>query len=133
MSYLLDSNACIVYLNGRAPRLRDRLHQTSPSEIYVCSVVKTELFFGSLRSNNPAANLVKQRSFLTQFISLPFDDQAAEHCAQIRAHLADLGQIIGPNDLLIAAIALANNLTLVTDNTSEFQRVPGLKCENWQE
>ena len=65
-------------------------------------------------------------------MSLPFDDSAAEEYGRIRAHLANLGTPIGPNDLLIAAIALANKITLVSHNTAEFSRVPGLILEDWQ-
>ena len=65
-------------------------------------------------------------------IVLPFDKAAANVHAQIRVHLERLGQVIGPYDLLIAAIALANNLTLVTHNTNEFSRVPGLVIEDWE-
>jgi tRNA(fMet)-specific endonuclease VapC len=64
--------------------------------------------------------------------SLPFDDRAAEVYGRIRAHLTATGMAIGPNDLMIAAIALANGLTLVTHNTAEFSRVPGLTIEDWQ-
>lgn len=75
----------------------------------------------------------KQRSFTERFTSLPFDDVAAEHYARIRADLARAGTPIGPNDLLlIAAIALANALTLVTHNMREFGRVVGLKIEDWE-
>jgi tRNA(fMet)-specific endonuclease VapC len=67
-----------------------------------------------------------------QFISLAFDDVAAEEYGRIRAYLAGLGAPIGPNDLMIASIALGNGLTLVTHNTGEFSRVPGLNLEDWQ-
>ena len=65
-------------------------------------------------------------------MSLPFDDRAAEEYGKVRSHLAVLGTPIGPNDLMIAAIALANHMTLVTHNTAEFSRVPGLTLEDWQ-
>lgn len=97
-----------------------------------CAVVKAELFFGAMKSINPAQSLSKQNGFLNQFVSLPFDDAAAEYYAQIRAHLAKVGTPIGPNDLLIAAIARAHNLTLVTHNTREFQRVPALALQDWK-
>ena len=73
-----------------------------------------------------------QQEFLNQYVSLPFDDQAALFYGQIRAQLATLGTPIGPLDLQIAAIALANNLTLVTHNTREFRRVEGLQIEDWE-
>ena len=65
-------------------------------------------------------------------MSLPFDDRAAEEYGKVRAHLAALGTPIGPNNLMIAAIALANQMTLVSHNTTEFSRVPGLAVEDWQ-
>jgi tRNA(fMet)-specific endonuclease VapC len=118
--YLLDTNACIVYLNRPISGVRRRLQSLSPQDIAVCSVVKAELFYGAMRSNNPARTLAVQEAFLKNFISLPFDDVAATIFGRIRAQLVTLGTPIGPYDLQIAAIALANNLTLVTHNTREF-------------
>ena len=76
--------------------------------------------------------MAQQVKFLNRFVSLPFDDQAQIHAAKIRADLADAGTPIGPYDLLIAAIALANNLILVTHSTKEFGRVHGLRIEDWE-
>ncbi len=70
--------------------------------------------------------------FQRKIPSLPFDDNAAHEYGRIRAHLASLGTPIGPNDLMIASIALANNLTLITHNTAEFSRIPALQLEDWQ-
>ncbi|BAY78721.1 putative PilT protein [Nostoc linckia NIES-25] len=84
------------------------------------------------RGNNPTRNLALQKQFLNRFISLPFDDIAAEIFGDIRSHLANLGTPIGPYDLQIAAIALANNLILVTHNIDEFARVQGLWVEDWE-
>ena len=100
--------------------------------IVVCSVVKAELFYGAMRSNNPQRTLANQQKFLNSFVSLPFDDQAAVIYGRIRAHLATQGMPIGANDLQIAAISLAHNLTLVTHNQREFSRVPGLHLEDWE-
>jgi tRNA(fMet)-specific endonuclease VapC len=100
--------------------------------IRICSIVKGELFYGSMRSNNPVKSLQIQQEFLQQFISIPFDDAAAMVYGTIRANLAKAGTPIGPNDLQIAAIALANELTLVTHNTREFSRIQGLKLEDWE-
>ena len=68
----------------------------------------------------------------SQYVSLPFDDAAATEYAEIRFRLETSGEVIGPNDLLIAAIARAHGLTLVTHNIAEFRRVPGLLLEDWQ-
>jgi tRNA(fMet)-specific endonuclease VapC len=130
--YLLDTNTCISYLNGRSDSIRRRFEATRPQDIVVCSVVKAELFYGALKSRNPVTNLAKQRRFLERFVSLPFDDLAAEAYGRIRARLEQAGQLIGPNDLLIAAIAVAHQVTLVTHNTREFQRVEGLQIDDWE-
>ncbi|MEH2422392.1 MAG: type II toxin-antitoxin system VapC family toxin [Nostoc sp.] len=132
MIYLLDTNACIIYLNGRNLNLRRRLENHSDLDIVVCSTVKAELFYGAKRSNNPDRNLTLQKGFLSRFTSLPFDDIAAEIFGDIRSHLANLGTPIGPYDLQIAAIALANNLILVTHNVDDFTRVEGLQLEDWK-
>ena len=132
MRYLLDTNVCVMYLNGRSISVRDRLRSISIEEMAVCSIVKAELFYGAMRSNNPTRTLKRQREFLASFASLPFDDEAALVCGQIRARLASAGTPIGTCDLLIAAIALANNLILITHNTREFGRVDGLQVEDWE-
>jgi tRNA(fMet)-specific endonuclease VapC len=132
MIYLLDTNVCIVYLKGQNSHLKQKLDNILLSEIAVCSVVKGELFYGSLRSANPERNLRLQQEFLSQFLSLPFDDQSAVVFGEIRAQLAAKGTPIGAYDLQVAAIALANNLILVTHNTKEFSRIPQLQLEDWE-
>lgn len=132
MRYLLDTNACIVYLNRPISGVRQRLESLSPADIAVCSVVKAELFYGAMRSNNPTRNLALQEAFLNNFVSLPFDDRAARIFGTVRAELMNFGTPIGPYDLQIAAIAIVNNLTLVTHNTREFSRVSGLAIEDWE-
>lgn len=77
MIYLLDTNACIVYLNRPMSGVRRRLECLSPQDIAVCSVVKAELFYGARRSKNPQRTLALQSAFLNNFVSLPFDDAAA--------------------------------------------------------
>ena len=95
-------------------------------------MVVAELLFGALRNRDVARNLAEVQKFTAGFVSLPFDDRAAPGYARIRADLTARGMLIGPNDLMIAAIALANGLTLVTHNTTEFSRVTGLQLEDWQ-
>jgi len=90
-------------------------------------------FYGAQKSRQPVVTLQRQHRFLDQFVSLPFDDRAAETYAQIRATLEAAGTPIGPYDLQIAAIALANGLIVVTHNTREFGRVAGLLVEDWGE
>lgn len=132
LKYLLDTNACIRYITGRSVSLRDKLLAMSEAEIAVYSVVKAEMFYGSMKSQNPNKSLKEQNEFLEQFQSLPFDDEAALIFGELRADLAKKGTPIGAYDLQIAAIALANDLTLITHNTSEFSRIGNLKIEDWE-
>ncbi|MBX3265793.1 MAG: type II toxin-antitoxin system VapC family toxin [Acidobacteria bacterium] len=130
--YLLDTNVCIVYIKFPNSNVLSRIAATPAEEIAVCSVVKYEMFFGSMRSSDPVRSLQIQEAFLEQFESLPFDDTACRHAAKIRADLSRTGTIIGAYDILIAATALANDLTLVTHNVKEFGRVNGLRIEDWE-
>lgn len=132
MTYLLDTNTCIQYLNGRSHRLIENLRSRTPDEIAVCSVVKAELYYGAQRSRNPREAIAGIEEFLTPYRSLPFDDQCAEAYGRIRARLAQLGLPIGPNDLLIAAIAVLHGAILVTHNVREFSRVDGLVFQDWE-
>lgn len=133
MRYLLDTNTCVRYLNGQSERIRRHIESKNPQDILVCSVVKAELFYGARKSRHPAKNLEKQQTFLNRFISLSFDDNAAATYGQIRAKLEQAGTPIGPNDLLIAAIAVSNQVTLVSHNTREFKRINELQLEDWEE
>ena len=132
MKYLLDTNTCIIYIKGKNLSLKQRMEDTLISDIAVCSVVKSELFYGSMKSANPERNYALQQEFLEQFISLPFDDTSAHIFGTIRAQLEKKGTPIGAYDLQIAAITIANDLTLVTHNTREFSRIPELKFEDWE-
>jgi tRNA(fMet)-specific endonuclease VapC len=132
MRYLLDTNTCIAYLNGRSPAVRNRLEGLAPQDVALCAIVKAELLFGAQKSKVSQRTLAKLRTFFSPLASLPFDDPCAEAYARIRADLERAGTPIGPNDLLIASIARAHDVTLVTSNVSEFQRVEGLQLENWE-
>ncbi len=132
MKYLLDTNTCIRYLNGRSPSVLQKLDTLPEQDVCVCSVVKFELRYGALRSVNVERTLAEQERFLKRFASLPFDDVAHTHAAQIRVVLERAGTPIGPNDVLIAAIARANGVTLVTHNTREFGRIAELNIEDWE-
>ncbi len=132
MIYLLDTNVCIRYLNSRSTAIRRKLLSTPEAEIVLCSVVKAELLFGAAKGDNKAKRLAQLDLFFARFVSLPFDDRAAKVYGRIRAELEKQGRPIGPNDLLIAAIAMANDLTLVTHNVREFGRVTNLQLEDWE-
>lgn len=134
MSYLLDTNTCIEVLNRRHADLLQRFAATPPTAIHLCTIVQVELYYGAYRS--PAAyqqaNLNLLQQFFGQFVVLPLDAPSAERAGFIRADLAAQGTPIGPYDLLIAAIAIAHNATLVTHNVREFSRVAGLQYVDWQ-
>lgn len=132
MSYLLDTNACIEILRGRNQTLRAHLAATRFDDLALCSVVWAELHYGARLAQDPQRELARLRSAFRNWPRLPFDDQAAEYYGEIRAHLKRAGQMIGANDLLIGAVALAHGRTLITHNTDEFGRVPGLTIADWQ-
>jgi tRNA(fMet)-specific endonuclease VapC len=130
--FLLDTNVCVQYLRGKNARVRQRLTAYPPHDIYLCSVVLSELYLGVLRSADPHKNRAEVDQFAAPFSSLPFDDAAADVYSRIRHDLEGRGVPIGPYDMQIAAIALVNGYTLVTHNTNEFSRVPGLALEDWE-
>jgi tRNA(fMet)-specific endonuclease VapC len=122
----------VNYLRQPAGTVATKLAAASPGSVTLCSVVVAELLYGVERSVQKIKNLADVQAFRAKFISLPFDDIAAQEYGRLRARLEKLGTPIGPNDLMIAAIALANNLIVVTHNTAEFSRVPNLSIEDWQ-
>jgi tRNA(fMet)-specific endonuclease VapC len=130
--FLLDTNFCVQYLRGKNVLARQRLAARSTHEVRLCSVVLSELYVGALQSADPAKNRSDVDQFAAPFTSLPFDDASADVYARIRHYLENQGTPIGPYDLQIASITLANGSTLVTHNTSEFSRVPGLLLEDWE-
>lgn len=132
MIYLLDTNTCNKYINKRNINIINKLNQLSPSDIALCDVVKYELYYGAYKGSKTSQNLKVLELFFKEFISLAFEGEAAILCGLIRANLAKKGTPIGVYDLQIAAIALTNNLILVTHNVDEFSRVEGLVIEDWE-
>jgi len=131
--YCLDTNICIDALKARYPRLMQAFHARRPDEIHVPSMVRAELLYGANRSAHSERNRMLVENFIAPFKALAFDSIAADEYATIRIDLERSGQGIGPNDLVIAATALAHHLVLVTRNMGEFSRVKGLRVENWTE
>ena len=130
--WLPDTNVWIALLNPPPSPVKARFQALDPAQIFLCDVVKMELYFGAYRSARREQNLALLDSLSATFKSLPFDSAAARSCGKLRAALADLGKPIGPYDIQIAAIAMTNQLTLVTHNTGEFARLPGLTVEDWE-
>ena len=129
--YLLDSDICIYQRRNDRPQIRERFAKLGADEAAISVVAYGELAYGMERSHDP----VQAKDGLAQFVRLvpvvPLPPEAGVVYGEIRASLERTGQIIGPNDLWIAAHALAEDLILVTNNEREFRRVKGLKVENW--
>jgi tRNA(fMet)-specific endonuclease VapC len=132
MIYLLDSNVWIAILRKKHPQVAARYGTKHCADIRVCSVVVAELRYGCAKSAKPVANLAAVNALLAPVVSVPYDDAATDAFVSIRCYLESIGQVIGPYDMQIAAIALTNGYTLVTNNTGEFSRIPGLMREDWQ-
>lgn len=130
MKYLLDTNTCIAAIRSSQPVLV-RVLRADPAELAVAVMTVAELWFGALKSSDPARGRAVADAFLAPFAWLPFDDVGAERYANARYDLEARGTPIGERDLVIAATALAQGLTVVTNNTREFARVPGLIVEDW--
>ena len=133
MRYLLDTNVCVDYLTGRYPCVAERLRSVHPSDVAISAIAVAELRYGADKSARAAANHRALDVFLGDVATLDFDQQAAAAYGSLRTALEKAGTPIGPNDMLIAAQALATRTVLITDNLSEFGRVNGLLLENWRE
>jgi tRNA(fMet)-specific endonuclease VapC len=131
MRYLLDTNAWIVYLKDPNSRVRNRLVSVSPQDIVTCSIVLSELLHGAEKYGDRHKRVTMVQTMLAPFQCLPFDEVDASHYAVLRHDLEVRGEVIGPYDLQIAAICLRHQLTLVTNNVSEFVRVKGLRVLDW--
>lgn len=131
MKYLIDTNICIYVMNRHPPEVVDRFRQHDIGEIGVSSVTVSELMYGAEKSAHSEKNRLRLSEFLRPFTVIAYDETAAVVYGTIRADLEKRGRLIGPLDTLIAAHALSLNLILVTNNEKEFQRVSGLRVENW--
>ena len=131
MMFFFDTNICIYLLKGVFPDLGKKVLATQPGKIKIPAMVAAELIYGARKSKKAEETLEKIERFLRPLQIIPFDMEAAFLYGKIRASLEKAGCIIGFNDMIIAATVLANNGTLVTNNSVEFSRVEGLNCENW--
>ena len=129
MKFLLDSNAVIALLQRQTTFLK-RLRAYQPADFGLPAIVTHELYFGAYKSQRPAQNLARVEAL--QFEVLELDREDLRRAGAMRSHLATAGTPIGPHDVLIAGQALARELTLITHNTQEFKRVPGLRFEDWE-
>jgi tRNA(fMet)-specific endonuclease VapC len=129
--YLLDTNICIYIRQRRPEEVLRRFRRLRPGEAALSVITYGELLYGAAKSAQPAAALERLRELVHLLPALPLPETAAETYGTIRAELESKGEMIGNNDLWIAAHALAGGLTLVTNNEKEFRRMRGLKMQNW--
>jgi tRNA(fMet)-specific endonuclease VapC len=128
---LLDTNAVIALTTRRSDALLRRVEASEPGSLAISAIVAHELYYGAYRSQKIAFNLETLRLLFSDLTVLDLDREDARVAGEIRAELARLGSPIGPYDVLIAGQAKARGLTLVTNNTGEFSRVPDLRVEDW--
>jgi tRNA(fMet)-specific endonuclease VapC len=128
--YMLDTNICIAVMKGR-PSVRSKISRTDPAEIFISSIVLAELSYGVCKSTQKKLNKEALADFCSICSVWDWPAEAADTYGEIRAFLEQQGRIIGANDLLIAAHAKYLNAVLITNNTREFKRIPGLKIEDW--
>ncbi len=131
MKYMLDTNIIAYAKNHRPEVVLKRFQAYDPSDLCISAITMAELEYGACKSARPEKNRLALMLFLANIEVIPFDGAAAREYGQIRYDLSSRGELIGANDLLIAAHAKALGLTLVTNNGREFERVHGLKVENW--
>jgi tRNA(fMet)-specific endonuclease VapC len=129
--YLLDTDICIELIRGKSGGVTAHLRRQSPGSVAISAITLAELQFGVVNSSDPARNHLALLHFVASLGVLPFDARAGEAYGQIRKSLELRGIPIGTMDTLIAAQARSLNLTLVSNNTREFARIPELPLENW--
>lgn len=131
VSHILDTDICIYIIKKSPQAVIKKIREFSPGEIGISSVTMSELYYGAYKSQHQEKNLLALQNFLLPIEILPFDDRAAMNYGEIRAALEKNGTPIGPLDLMIASHVNGLGLTLVTNNSKEFSRVPMLLIENW--
>ena len=130
LTYMLDTNIIIYIIKRKPLELREKFNQNA-SRLCVSSITVAELYYGAEKSQFPEQNLAVIEDFLSRLTTLDYASKAAFHFGNIKAILSKKGQIIGENDIHIAAHARSEGLILVSNNMSEFERVEGLRLENW--
>jgi tRNA(fMet)-specific endonuclease VapC len=131
--YLLDTNVCIYIGQNKPEQVLRRFRKLRPGEAVLSVITYGELFYGATKSAHRSAALERLRELVHLLPAMPLPETAAEAYGAMRAELESKGEMIGNNDLWIAAHALASGLTLVTNNEKEFRRVRVLKIQNWAE
>ena len=131
MNYLIDTNICIYIMNQRPPEVIQKFKNIEVGQIGISTITVSELNYGVAKSKHKKQNAKRLEEFLTPFGILPYNENVSKYYGIIRSQLESQGKVIGPLDMLIAAHAISEDLTLVTNNEKEFQRIKSLKVENW--
>ena len=131
MKYLLDTNICIYIIKQKPKTVLDKFIDLDVFDVAVSSITLAELFYGVNKSNFKEKNLDALQEFLLPLEILYFDESDAFIYGKVRTELENMGKPIGSMDLLIASQALAKNLTLISNNISEFERIKELSLQNW--
>ena len=132
LRFLLDTNVCVDYLTGRFPSVAKKLLRSTPGAVAVSSIAVAELRYGAEKSARPKENHGRLDLLLEDLRTLEFDLDASAAYGRLRAAPEARGTPIGPNDMLIAAQAIAHDLVLVSADVAEFERIEGLRLENWR-
>lgn len=127
---MLDTNIVIYTIKNKPAKVKEAFKQHD-GQMCISGVTLGELIYGAEKSSRPEKNLAVIEGLVARLVVLPFDENAAFHFGQLRAELANSGKIIGPYDMMIAGHARSSGLILVTNNMGEFERVPGLRLDNW--
>ncbi|WP_337271329.1 type II toxin-antitoxin system tRNA(fMet)-specific endonuclease VapC [Oryzifoliimicrobium ureilyticus] len=130
LKYMLDTNICIFTIKNKPQQVRDAFNRHH-GQLCMSSVSLMELIYGAEKSASPEHNLAVVEGFAARLEVLCYDEIAATHTGQLRAELARNGMPIGPYDQLIAGHARSRGLIIITNNRREFDRVPGLRVEDW--
>ena len=131
MMFLIDTNICIYIMNNHPPQVIQKFREIGAGNVCISSVTVSELQYGVFKSKQIKKNVKRLDEFLSPFEIISYDESASIYYGKIRSHLEKKGHVIGPLDMLIAAHAVSENLTLITNNEKEFKRVKSLKVENW--
>lgn len=133
MNYFLDTNIIIYALKNSYSKIKDHFLQVPSTSIVIPSIVLAEIEYGARKCKDYQKTIQKYQAFTGNFISVSFDDKAIKEYGLIRSSLEKKGEVIGANDLMIAAIVKASNGILITHNTKEFSKIEGLRIEDWCE
>jgi tRNA(fMet)-specific endonuclease VapC len=130
MDYLLDTDTCIYWLNGREV-VRNKLLSIDLSNVSICCISVAELYYGAYNSSRVKENLTRAEIFIQNITVIPLNNDSLKLFGELKAQFRKLGQPVADFDLLIASVALAERLILVTNNTRHYERIPDIQLENW--